>query len=447
MYRAKEVEDALLHVVGWEQDVNPDLQIAGGLTQSESGLTYQSAHPMCTLQMVSALVPSEWERSIKAWNAEDKIRKGEIRKHGGYYWKAKKNSKGQEPPAEDFNGDFNDDFGNEYWRATNLLSEKTEQLTRRGIQNAVQRWMSTKKVNKESRTLLEHRAFFDGAGRIKDTVRNQDKIVGFEIQSVHGLGVTTKIDKVGLQFNSPGQVTVYVFHSLKAEPVYQQTFGYDRANGTFKWFEPKDWYLPYMNEWGAGGVWYLVYVQRDLMPDDGVLMEAVRYGMDWNVGPCVSCNMGSTQAWRELLQYVKVSPVQAATPGNWDRSDPQRWNLQNNCYTPGSNYGLNVMVSVMCDVTDIIIKNRQQFAPVIKLQTAYDILRNADMNPDVVVSRFQSNISHTDVRYELDGSAATNKRGMGIELDKAYAALEVETQGMDKVCLGCNNRGIRFRTA
>ena len=52
MYRAKEVEDALLHVVGWELDVNPDLQIAGGLTQSESGLTYQSAHPMCTLQMV-----------------------------------------------------------------------------------------------------------------------------------------------------------------------------------------------------------------------------------------------------------------------------------------------------------------------------------------------------------------------------------------------------------
>ena len=99
------------------------------------------------------------------------------------------------------------------------------------------------------------------------------------------------------------------------------------------------------------------------------------------------------------------------------------------------------------DVTDIIIKNKQQFAPVIKLQTAYDILRNADMNPDVVVSRFQSNISHSDVRYELDGSAATNKKGMGIELDKAYAALEVETQGMDKVCLGCNNRGIRFRTA
>ena len=72
MYRAKEVEDALLHVVGWEQDVNPDLQIAGGLTQSESGLTFQSAHPMCTLAMVNALVPPEWDRSIKAWNGREK---------------------------------------------------------------------------------------------------------------------------------------------------------------------------------------------------------------------------------------------------------------------------------------------------------------------------------------------------------------------------------------
>ena len=174
----------MLHVVGWEQDVNPKLQIAGGLTQSESGLTYQAAHPMCTLGMVNALIPSEWDAQIKAWRAADIIRKGEIRKHGGYYWKAKKNSQGQEPPANDFNGDFNEDFGNEYWLATNLLTEKVEQLTRRGIQNAVQRWMQTKKVNKESRTLLERRVMFDGAGRLQNTTPNRDKICGFELASV-----------------------------------------------------------------------------------------------------------------------------------------------------------------------------------------------------------------------------------------------------------------------
>ena len=436
----------MLHVVGWEQDVNPKLQIAGGLTQSESGLTYQAAHPFVTLGMVNALIPSEWDSQIKAWRAADIIRKGEIRKHGGYYWKAKKQSQGQEPPANDFNGDFNEDFGNEYWLATNLLTEKVEQLTRRGIQNAVQRWMQTKKVNKESRTLLERRVMFDGAGRLQNTTPNRDKICGFELASVKGLGVTVKIERLGLQFSGPGQVTVYVFHSSQSEPVYTYTCGYDRSNGTFKWFEPQNWYLPYMGESGAGGKWYVVYVQRDNIPEQGV-MEAVRVDMDWRNGPCQSCHVGSMQAWRELLQYVDFAPFEVATPGSWDKSDPHLWDIANNTYPNWSNYGMNIMFSVCCDVSDLIIKNRLQFAPVIKLQTAYDILRNADMNPDVVVSRYQSNISHTDVRYELDGSAATNKKGMGIELDKAYAALEVDTQGMDKVCLGCNNHGVRFRTA
>jgi len=447
MYRSKTVEDALLHVVGWEQDIDPTLQVAGGLTQSTSGLTFQAAHPMCTLGMVNALVPTEWDRNIAAWSATDTVRKGELRKHGGYYWKAKKESVGQEPPSADFNGDFNEDYGNQWWRATTLLSEKAEQLTRRGVQNAVQRWMTTKQVNKESRTLLEHRAAFDGAGRFQNVVANQDKIVGIEIVPVRGLGVTAKIDKVGLQFDGPGQVTLYVFHSGQSAPVYEHTCGYDRSNGTFKWFEPSDWYLPYSGDWGVGGSWYLVYVQRDLIAEQGV-MEAIKVDRDWSREPsCLSCNAGNIQAWRELSQYVQMSPFQTSTPAAWDHTDPQLWDVADNVYTCCNNYGLNVMISVACDVTDIIIKNKSQFASVIQKEVAYQVLRAADMNPDVVVSRFQSNLSHSDVRYELDGSAATNKKGMGIELDRAYAALEVETQGMDRICLGCNNRGVRYRTA
>ena len=112
-------------------------------------------------------------------------------------------------------------------------------------------------------------------------MRNQDKIVGFEIQSVHGLGVTTKIDKVGLQFNSPGQVTVYVFHSLKAEPGLSADLR----------LRPRQRHLQMVRAEGlvsalyerVGSRWdvVLVYVQRDLIPDDGVLMEAV-VRQDWN---------------------------------------------------------------------------------------------------------------------------------------------------------------------
>lgn len=435
-----------MHVVGWEQDLDPQLRVSGGLTQSESGLTFQAGHPMCTLATVNALVPTEWERNIEAWRDSDIIRKGELRRHGGYYWRAKKESKGQEPPAADFSGDYNEDFGNEYWLATTLLSEKCEQLTRRGVQNAVQKWMTSKQLNKESRTLLEHRAIFDGAGRLQNVSPNRDKIVGFELVAERGMGVTVKIDKIGLQFNARGRVTIYVFHTSQSEPVYEYTVGYDRDNGTFKWFEPQDWYLPYMGSTGIGGAWYICYVQRDLLPEEGV-MEAVKVDMDWKNGPCHTCGVGNYQHWRELLQYVDVSPFEVSVPGGWDKADPKLWDISNNVYPGSGNYGLNVMFSAMCDVTDLIIQNRQQFAGVIQKETAFQVLKALELNPDVVVSRMQSNATHSDLRYELDGSAATYKKGLITELEKAYAALYVETQGMDKVCLGCNNRGIRFRMA
>lgn len=448
MYRNKQVEEALLHVVGWERDVNPSLQIAGRWQQSESGLTYQASHSMCNLGMIESLVPPEWERGIPSWSAEEKVYEGELRKHGGYYWKSKQSSVGQEPPVVGYDGDMGEDYGSDYWMVTTLLSEKVEQLTRRGVQNAVQRWMTVKKLNRESRTLLERRVAFDGAGRLVNTVVNRDKIVGMEINTVRGMGVTTKIDKVGLQFNGPGVVKLMVFHSSQREPVYSCDCEYSRSNGTFMWYEPEGWYLPYMGPTGVGGSWYMVYAQRDLEPSDGILMEAVKVDFDWSRGPgCQTCNAGMIQAWQEWGQYVDISPLEVSVPEDWDGAHPQLWDISNNVYPCCNNFGLNVMLSVMCDLTDVIINNRLQFASVLQKQVAYEVLKAAEMNPDVVVSRRQTNLSHGDIRYELDGSVATHNRGLGAELERAYSALEVDTQGMDKICLGCKNRGIRFRTA
>ena len=41
MYRIKEIQDKLLHVVGWEQSYNPAEAIAERLTETESGLYFQ----------------------------------------------------------------------------------------------------------------------------------------------------------------------------------------------------------------------------------------------------------------------------------------------------------------------------------------------------------------------------------------------------------------------
>ena len=59
MYRIKEIQDALLHVVGWEQSFNPAKAIDTYLTQTESGLYFQGAHPLLALDNMAAIMPDD----------------------------------------------------------------------------------------------------------------------------------------------------------------------------------------------------------------------------------------------------------------------------------------------------------------------------------------------------------------------------------------------------
>ena len=54
MIRITDIQDKLLHLVGWEQAYDPAKQIDASLTQSESGLMFQHAHPLLTLDNVVA---------------------------------------------------------------------------------------------------------------------------------------------------------------------------------------------------------------------------------------------------------------------------------------------------------------------------------------------------------------------------------------------------------
>ena len=59
MIRISAIQEALLHLVGWEQSFDPQQQIDAGLTETESGLTFQQAHPMVTLENILACLENE----------------------------------------------------------------------------------------------------------------------------------------------------------------------------------------------------------------------------------------------------------------------------------------------------------------------------------------------------------------------------------------------------
>ena len=439
MIRINEICEALKNVCGWEQSYDPAKAIDDNLTQTESGLYFQGAHPLLTLDSMEAIMPDDWGIQYPVWDALTQWKQNKVVQYGNdtngnkLFWKAKADNVGEEPTEDSL-----------FWSKYNILSDFLERMTRNGIATAIQTFTQIKQLDKETRNLLERKTFFDGAGRIRATLQNNHKLVGFEIVPVRAMGVTAKIEKIGLQMTGgTGVVRMYLFHSSQIDPIKTFDLNFTVTNGGFQWFPLNDCYLPYISDKNnAGGAWFLCYNQDELPAG----MEAINVSKDWSREPCGTCNMGSVEVWRELTKYLQVTPFMYNAPETFAEY-PELWDIAYTMYTRTQNYGLNCEITIGCDLTDFIISQRQIFQTVIQRQVAAIALRTLAMNPNVRVNRNQSNATRMDILYVLDGNTSgVRPGGLGYDLKKSYEALQIDTQGLDRICLACNNRGVRYRT-
>ena len=438
MIRLNEIQTALLPVVGWQQDYNPQNQIDNALCQSESGLTYQGAHPLVTLENIRNIMPDDYLYRYPEWVAGQYAKGSKVR-HNGVVWIATATV----VLADDAPGEAGSP-----WAEYNMVSDYVHQLTVNGINTAVQMFIQEKQLQKETQNLLERRTFFDGAARMAATIDPTGKIVGFEIVPVRAMGVTTKIERIGLQMiGATGTVKLYLFHSSQVAPMREIELTFTNTNGGFQWFTPAEpIYLPYIpgvdgNGNDAGGAWFLCYNQNELPAG----MRALNVSKDWSVEPCQTCLGGSIDSWRQMTKYLQVSPFGIHAPADFAEY-PEMFDIGQIGYTNTMNYGLNVEISVGCDLTDFIISQRGIFATVLQKQVAATVLRTIAMNPDVRVNRNQVNATRDEILYELDGNPTGRASGLGYELKQAYKALSLDTRGLDRICLQCNNHGVKYRT-
>ena len=443
MVRALDIQEKLLHLIGWEQNYDTsDLKISDALTVSESGLYFQQIHPLLTLQNMSCIAPDFKNMTFEEYNAEKPYSKGNVIKYGSLLYKALQNSTGKQPDIE-----------SEYWVETNPFSEWLESKTKASIQKAIARYCNEKIAQGTYKTLCENKTLFDGTGRLVDVVKNKKNLVGFEIVPIRAKGVTTKINKIGLQFTEPGEYTLYLMHSSMDEPIKTIKLTKVRDNSA-EWFTVDDLYLPYQSEDNdAGGSWYLCYFQSEL-PEGS---QAIRKDKDWSKEPCNSCSRREYLAWMAWSKYIEVHPffvneelingMQDDFNNDFSKQPIHLWDVENNQYTYDNNYGLNLEITISCDITDFIIEQRMLFQDIIAKQVAVDMLREFAYNANVRTNRHSINASRLDILYEVDGdSSSMKKSGLSYQLDMAFKAIKLSTEGIDRVCLPCKNNGIKYRT-
>lgn len=445
MVRASDIQDKLLHLIGWEQNYDTsDLKISDALTASESGLYFQQIHPLLTLQNMACIAPDFKNMAFEKYNAEKPYFKGNVVEYNEKLYKALQKASNKQPDIEP-----------EYWVETNPFSEWLESKTKASIQKAITRYCNEKIAQGTYKTLCENKTLFDGTGRLVDVVKNRKNLVGFEIIPIRAKGVTTKINKIGLQFTEPGEYILYLMHSSMDAPVKIIKLNKIRKN-SIEWFSLSDVYLPYQSEDNdAGGSWYLCYFQSEL-PEGS---QAIKKDKDWSKEPCNSCSRREYLAWMAWSKYIEVHPffvneelVKAVNFNDDFNNDFEKqalhlWDVENNQYTYNNNYGLNLELTISCDITDFIIEQRMLFQDVIAKQVAVDMLREFAYNANVRTNRHSINASRPDILYEIDGDSSSMKNsGLSYQLDMAFKAIKLSTEGIDRICLPCKNNGIKYRT-
>ena len=447
MLRAKHIQDSLLGLVGWKQtdDANPGLLLSSNLLGSESGLYYQQAHPLLTLNNMASIAPDFSDYTKPEYDETTTYLKGQVVKVSTtvdettmvQYFKAIEDVPTNMKPG------VAEGWPN-YWIETSPFSEWLEDKTRSTIYKAVYQYLNEKQNKGTYKNLLEDRILFDATTRISDKITNTESLVGFEILPARAKGVTIKVNKIGLHFSVPGTYKVYIMHSSKQAPVHVLTFTKTQAN-TCEWFKTDGLYLPYIEpeDGTVAGSWYICYLQNELPAQS----QAINRSYDWSGMTCRTCNRRDYEAYLAWSKYMEINPfrvngndlsVEDESLALWDAEDMQ--------YFADKTWGINLDVTVGCDLTDFIVDQRWLFQDVLMKQMAVDALREFVYNPNVRTNRHSVNAGRTEILYEIDGdSSSMRESGLAYELKQAFDAVKLATSGINRVCLPCCNHGLRYK--
>ena len=445
MLRAKYIEDSLLGLVGWKQtdEANPDLLLSSNLLGSESGLYYQQAHPLLTLNNMASIAPDFSDYVKPEYDDATTYLKDQIVKVTteettvAKYFKAISNVPAGIKPG------VSEGWPN-YWIETSPFSEWLEDKTRATIYKVIYTYLNDKQNKGTYKNLLEDRILFDVTTRISDKIANTDALVGFEVIPARAKGVTIKVNKIGLHFSMPGIYKVYIMHSSKREPVYALTFTKTQPN-TCEWFKTDSLYLPYIesDDGIVAGSWYICYLQSELPTNS----QAINRSYDWSGITCRTCNRRDYEAYLAWSKYMEINPFRVN--GNDITTEEEKlllWDAEDMQYFVDKTWGINLDVTVGCDLTDFIIDQRWVFQDVLMKQMAVDALREFVYNPNVRTNRHSVNAGRTEILYEIDGdSSSMRESGLAYELKQALGAVSLATSGLNRVCLPCCNHGLRYK--
>lgn len=373
----QKIKDCLINLIGWKDhyDTNEISTLGADIKKTISGEYFQDFHPALRLDLISASLPDN--RSL-----ED-------------YLKEKKNI---------------------------------------GITKLYNQIILTKKLDSYRKELLANGNIIEGLGYRDNKVIDEGRFVGILIKNNTSIGLATAINKIGIQATqAQTDLTIYLYHSAKNDPVKEFTFTSDRG---LQWsYVQIDQLLDNYDD----GYWIIGYYQEDLTG------EAISYNrLNWKTGFCNTCRGGvDAKRYNQIKKYVAMNPIYVPGPAiNTDRS---MFDLHDAIEVFDNNFGINLNFSVKCNLQNFICDHRSLLTEALGLQVALLILQ--DIKYSQQINHIEESLKDMIIR-DLEGDKDTHHDKLPKQLQKAIEGINVDLSNLSDICLPCTKKNnVKYGTA
>jgi hypothetical protein len=413
MYNLRLIQEGLKNVVGFRNSPDPQFgKIDSDLTASETGIYFQSVHPLVNLDNLFSICQNVKEFVFDPYNSGTVYSLGDKVSSGSINYESLVNVNNQ-PVSNDA-----------AWKIKtkqSLFSDYLRNLRDDAIHKVFARVVEAKKLRSEVKDVMENLDLYQGIGRADDTIIKSGRFVFYQIHVKKPSQLTVAVSSITTQFNTAqGALTIYVYSDNTYEP---QTVEIN----LLKAMSPEKTPITVTLQ---PGINYIGYYEDDLV---GQALRKKDYY--WNSPPCGSCNQYNSMAYGKWSQYVTIKPGYVAAenlPSYTTPDDFTLWDLSKNVYQYDTNWGLNFGLTVGCDITDFIITNRDMFGHPISMQLAVDVLNEMAYNLQ------RANVINEGARklamYNLDSKE--NYNSLPIQLSNAIKAMDFDLSGFSE-CMPC----------
>lgn len=426
MFKISDLNACFSGLVGFKQSSTPGYPIINNsLSKSDSGLYVEGAHPLITQENIYAVAPEFDGFTYPAWVA-------------GVYPKnyiVTSNTKKYKAIQNVSNDIGEPSTASTYWKQIDPYNDWLETLYNESINDLAFALINYKKIAGVGKSLIQSLKIYEGFGTLSSKIIKRDRFVGWELYLKNIENIMIEINKLGLQADTAQpNFNLYIYHSSQNEYLKKIELNFNKPS-SFEWKELQDVILNfYSTNHDTDGVFYIGYYESELQG------QAITREMNLSAAPCAGCdkfNIDSFNKWSKTMKLQAIS-----IDSDYLNEDKNLFDTSKVKRHYDTNFGMNMAITIKCDLTDFFCAHKMLFADALQKQIALNLLNKMAFSTKI-------NVLSDKVRglamAELDEREESGSfKQIYI---KSLKALNIDFSGFNHECLPCyvNRNSFEFK--